>query len=96
MNADSNDNKEELSLHAACPIEKGEKMAISLWFRANFQDRLQCSKVDERYDAQMLIEREFGHNLRYDSRPQIHFDDYDMWPVEEIDEEEYAGSFYDE
>lgn len=96
MNADSNDNKEMLSLHAACPIEDGEKMAVSLWFRANFQDRLQCSMEDERYDAKMLVEQGNKYKLRYDSRPQIIFDDYDMWPVEELDEEAYENSFYDE
>lgn len=91
MNADSNDNKEELSLHAACPIEKGKKMAVSLWFRGNFQDRLTCSTEDARYDARMLIERENRqYELRFNSRPQIYFEDYDedeLWPIEEEEEE---------
>lgn len=95
MNADSNDNRELESLHAACPIEKGEKMAVSLWIRGNFQDQLKCPLEDERYNAKMLVTKEewkMKKDLRFMSRPQIQLDYEDnedeLWPVEDLDEEE--------
>lgn len=37
FNADSNDQREEEALHAACPILEAQKIAVSLWIRGNFQ-----------------------------------------------------------
>jgi hypothetical protein len=99
-NADSNDGREEAALHAACPIEEGHKMAVSLWIRGNFQDQLECSMENERYDAEMLIKRkDWWPQLRFDSRPQIQLD-YDsedeLWPVEEENDEENEYSVYED
>ncbi|KAI6237373.1 Fe2OG dioxygenase domain-containing protein [Aphelenchoides besseyi] len=79
MNADSNDKREDDCLHAACPIEDGEKVAVSLWFRGNFQDDLQCDLRNERYNARDLIRDRKHHKrqLRFENRPPIELDDED-------------------
>lgn len=78
------------SLHAACPIESGQKIAVSLWIRGNFQDGLKSSLSSGRYDATDLIyrRRESIHRPQYDSRPQI--------PQEYSSYEEDEGDNYED
>ena len=44
-------------MHAGCPVEAGEKLALSLWFRRNFQDGLKCSTLHAGYNPLDLLKR---------------------------------------
>lgn len=74
VNADSNDELESLSLHAACPIEKGEKLAVSLWLRGRLQDELQSSLNGAHYETRHLI-RDRLFTSRFKTRPSIELSD---------------------
>uniref|UniRef100_A0A1I7SAP1 Fe2OG dioxygenase domain-containing protein n=2 Tax=Bursaphelenchus xylophilus TaxID=6326 RepID=A0A1I7SAP1_BURXY len=73
FNADSNDVREQNSLHASCPVERGQKMAVSLWIRGNFQDQLFCPVQSSRYSAVDMVKRigDIKHFPQFGSRPQI-------------------------
>ncbi len=80
INADSNDVREEDSLHGACPFDEGEKIAVSLWIRCNYQEALQCSLAHESYEPERLIrtgemEEASWRHLRCKERPPRPFDD---------------------
>lgn len=95
FNADSNDARETNSLHAACPIEEGEKIAVSLWIRGNFQDGLKCSITHPGYAPLELLrsgeknDRPAENRLR---RPTIPDEiagvpeNYEDWDYEEYEE----------
>uniref|UniRef100_A0A183CM01 Fe2OG dioxygenase domain-containing protein n=1 Tax=Globodera pallida TaxID=36090 RepID=A0A183CM01_GLOPA len=57
MNADSNDRREQNALHAACPVVVGEKIAVSLWIRGNFQNTLKCARTHPGYEPEELVRR---------------------------------------
>jgi len=57
MNVDSNDRREDDSYHAGCPIERGEKVAVTLWVRSRYQDFMQCSLVHEGYEPEQLVRK---------------------------------------
>ncbi|KJH51465.1 oxidoreductase, 2OG-Fe(II) oxygenase family protein [Dictyocaulus viviparus] len=54
-NVDSSKNMEERSLHGACPIWEGEKIAATLWIRFKNQDMLESLLDDHKFDLEKLI-----------------------------------------
>ncbi|KAH7720037.1 Protein PHY-4 a [Aphelenchoides avenae] len=65
FNADSNEVRENDSVHAGCPIEKGEKIALTLWFRSKYQDGLKCSTMHAGYEPLDLLKRGERHENDY-------------------------------
>ncbi|KAH7696813.1 CBN-PHY-4 protein [Aphelenchoides avenae] len=65
FNADSNEVREDDSVHAGCPIEKGEKIALTLWFRSKYQDGLKCSTMHAGYEPLDLLKRGERHENDY-------------------------------
>ncbi|KAI1728058.1 2OG-Fe(II) oxygenase superfamily domain-containing protein [Ditylenchus destructor] len=57
FNGDSNDRRELNALHAACPIQQGEKIAVSLWIRGNYQNNLQCAITHAGYEPEHIIRK---------------------------------------
>ena len=47
FNSKTTSEREDLSLHGACPIVAGRKIAISLWIRSRPQDSLYCRDDDD-------------------------------------------------
>ncbi|CAD5223253.1 unnamed protein product [Bursaphelenchus okinawaensis] len=89
FNADSNDDREYNSLHAGCPIEKGQKMAVSLWLRGNFQDQLYCPTYSSRYTSYDMI-KQLGSKRshpQFDTRPQIPREYGGYWDDEDYDDD---------
>lgn len=63
-------------MHAACPIQAGTKMAISLWIRSSFQDHLMCSTMSAGYDTTSILRNKYNKNepkieKQYKKRPEI-------------------------
>ncbi|KAH7716616.1 CBN-PHY-4 protein [Aphelenchoides avenae] len=97
FNADSNDARETDSLHAACPIEEGEKIAVSLWIRGNFQDGLKCSTSHPGYIPLELLRSGHVNDKPAENRmkrPMIPEEiagvpeDYEDWDYDEYEEGE--------